>query len=105
MTASTTISMEPVRIQAHATKSGILQVYLNDESYNMVASLFLHGDPQDIAWKLMHALKDIAYPPEGDRYWITLPRDGIRTPDQTGTPYRASGAGVAWTGKEAPTEV
>ena len=65
------------------------------------ATLHLHGDPQDIAQKIVDALSPIAYP--------RLDIAGYQAAGDHGfigsyAEWRASGAGVAWTGEKAPTE-
>ena len=107
MTASTTISMEPVEIRARLFPTlqhgEVLQVDLNDEGYVTYVSLMLHGDPQDIARKLVEALMPIANPAPADDGFMTQLVGGLESMHKAGHPtYRASGAGVAWVGETQP---
>ena len=97
MTASTTIGLSPVNIAATPYKTH-LAVDLHDENYATFVALNLHGDPQDIARKFVDALMGIAYPfAKGIDTETAIASAVARN-------YRASGAGVAWTGEKAPTE-
>ena len=95
MTASTTISMYPVRASARATDQ-VLSLDLSDENYATSVMLMLHGDPQDIARKLVEALMPIAYPFAKGIDTETAIASAVARNFEANRPYRASGAGVAW---------